>query len=310
MKISYIKFEFALRVLLTIFLIGLIVFFIARLSFLFVYGSYSDLKDDLEEVVYAFALGVRFDLCILAIGLSPLAIITLVQLFEFKVNLTQRVYLKIALYYSTLILLLYALVTIADFYFYQFFNSHLSVLSFGLFDDDTSAVLKSIWTDYPIVTIVIAYSVFCVVLFMLLRRIILKESSTVYLKSNLAKSLLVFLFVFLYVLTYRGGVFRPLNLRESSISQNSFVNTLTLNGCFSLKIANDYRRRYKLDTDIPKMLRQNGFESPHEAIESYLGRNNLDTINLTKNLISTTPKDTFLEKKSSKCCFYSNGEHE
>ncbi len=303
LKVNYIKFELALRILLAIFLIGLVVFFIARLSFLFVYGSYSDLKDDLIDVVYAFAFGFRFDSCILAIGLVPLAIITIIQLFDFKYNLSQRLFLRIALYYSTFILLLYALITIADFYFYQFFNSHLSVLSFGLFDDDTNAVLKSIWTDYPIVKITMGYAIFCVLLFMLLRWMILRESNTIYLKSKLAKVLLVFLFIFLYVLTYRGGVFRPLNLRESSISKNSFVNNLTLNGCFSLKIANDYRRRYNLDTDIPKMLRQNGFNTPKEAIESYLFRVNLDTINLNNNLIATTTKDEFLEKNPPNVVF-------
>src|SRR3990167_1750882 len=75
----------------------------------------------------------------------------------------------------------------------------------------------------------------------------------------------------IYILAMRGsiGVF-PIQLDDTTISANNFVNNLTTNGVFSFKVALQEKSMQKIDTDIPKMLRHYGFKAPEEAISQYL----------------------------------------
>jgi hypothetical protein len=61
--------------------------------------------------------------------------------------------------------LLSALVLLAgcEHYYYAFYKTRFDPIVFGLFEDDTAAVLKTVWHDYPLVRGALAWAV-CVVL--------------------------------------------------------------------------------------------------------------------------------------------------
>jgi len=94
----------------------------------------------------------------------------------------------------------------------------------------------------------------------------------------------------------------PLGAHNSTISGNTFVNTLTQNGITSLQTAYS-DRKVSISTDIDQMLIEYDFDKPEEAVREYLGKTDIDTINITGNLLSTTPENTFLENNPPNVVF-------
>lgn len=291
----YRNFLSSLRYLIWLFLIGITLFFISRLVFLFVYGDLNALISTWTEVIRAFAVGLKFDFKVLTFALLPLALLCLLQLLNTSSKIIYGFYYRISLYYGSFVLLIFSLISVIDFNFYKFFNTRISVLFFGIVEDDTKAVLKSVWTDYPVVWILLSLIVLAILLFLLIKWLFRREIKWVYVQSSWLKTFSVFLFLGVYFLGLRGSVgMKPLDVRHSTISKNTFINMLTLNGVFSLKNAYSDRKDSKINTDIPEMLSNYGFKTPQEAIEQYLGRNIVDSIGLANNLLITTPQDSFL----------------
>ncbi|MGB0883023.1 MAG: LTA synthase family protein, partial [Vicingaceae bacterium] len=54
--------------------------------------------------------------------------------------------------YSVIMLSLLVLILFIDQQFYTYFQTHLNILVYGFMEDDTSAVLASMWSDHPIIT--------------------------------------------------------------------------------------------------------------------------------------------------------------
>src|SRR5471030_3239728 len=44
------------------------------------------------------------------------------------------------------------MVSIVNYYYYQTYHDFIDIFAFGLMDDESSAVMKSIWQDYPILS--------------------------------------------------------------------------------------------------------------------------------------------------------------
>jgi len=294
----------SIRILLRLFVLGFLIFLISRLIFLAVYGSFSSMEGCWLDLIYAFVMGFRFDAKVLTIALLPLFILSALQLFNRRKSIIDGLYYKVSLMYGLFILLLYTFVAIIDFNFFKFFNTRISVLFFGIVEDDTRAVLKSVWTDYPVVLISLAFIAYAVLLFLLLKRFFRTEVKWVYLRSVGLKVVFV-VFVFgIYFLGLWGSVsMAPLDVRSSTISNNSFINTLTMNGVIALRTAYSDKKESEISTDIPKMLKRYGFNSPEEAIACYLGTASIDSTNLAKNLLSTTPQDSMLDSNPPNVVF-------
>lgn len=295
MNNGFKNFLSSVKFLIRLFLIGILIFFVSRIVFLLVYGDLNQLSNSISDTLFAFVNGLRYDLKVLAFGFFPLALLSLLQLINNRKSLAYGFYYKTSLYYGLLVLSVYTLIAVIDFNFYKFFNTRISVLFFGIVEDDTAAVFKSIWTDYPVVLIFISLFVWVVLLFILIKWLFKREVKWVYIQSPILKTLCVILFLGIYFLGLRGSIgMVPLDIRHSTISKNTFINTLTLNGVFALKNAYTDKKNSRIDTDIPKMLKTYHFKSPEEAISTYLGKSTVDSISLSENLLSTTPKDSFL----------------
>ncbi len=292
----YRNFLSSLKYLILLVFIGVTLLFVSRVVFLFAFGNLSDLSSSLSDVSRAFLVGFKFDFKVVLILLLPVAFLCLLQLFNNGVRLVYGFYYRFALLYGIFALIFLTLISIIDFYFYKFFNTRISVLFFGVIEDDTKAVLKSVWTDYPVVLIVLSLIVLSILVYLLLRFLFKREIKWVYIQSSLLRAFVVFIFLGVYFLGLRGSTgMKPLGVRHATISKNTFINTLTLNGLFSLSNAYSDKKESRINTDIPAMLKKYGFSTPDEAIKQYLGREVVDSIGLTNNLFETTPLDTFLE---------------
>ncbi len=291
----YKNFLSSMRYLIWIFLIGISIFFLSRLTFLFVYGNLTDLSNNWSDLLYAFVVGFKFDFKVLTFAFLPLALLCILQVLNNNHKIIYGFYYRMSLFYGLLVLIVFTLISVIDFYFYKFFNTRISVLFFGIIEDDTKAVLKSVWTDYPVIPILFSLLILVVLLFFLLKWLFKKEVKWVFILSPWLKTFSVFLFLGIYFLGLRGSIgMKPLDVRHSTISKNTFINTLTLNGVFSLKNAYSDKKESSISTDIQSMLDDSGFKTPQEAVEQYLGKKIVDSISLADNLLITTPQDTFL----------------
>lgn len=104
-----------------------------------------DIADDIRR---AFWVGMRFDAKVTAIAYSPLL---LVGLFCAPFAKAYPRWCGVSVYYHTLVAFLYVIGGIGNYYYYLTYGSHVDLFIFGLVDDDSIAVLKNLWSDYPII---------------------------------------------------------------------------------------------------------------------------------------------------------------
>lgn len=244
----------------------LLVSFLSRLIFLFSYANFSELRPFIGDTFYAFMQGARFDLLLACYFLVP-NIVFAILAAAFKSVLVE----KIAKVWSCIALILYSALLIADFYYYSFFGTHFNVLAFGIIDDDTGAVIKSMWTDFPTIRILLFFILLSVFECYVINRIYRSQYIIRISKKAVAKLLLI-AFIPLYILAMRGSIYEsPLRQPDAYFSKSPFVNTLTINGIFSLKTAYSDYKHNKFDTNIDGMLAQAGFASDKELVSVYRG---------------------------------------
>jgi phosphoglycerol transferase MdoB-like AlkP superfamily enzyme len=289
------NFLYSVKIVVQIFITGLIILMASRLILLFAFGDFNDLNNYRLDVLKAFLMGLRFDVKVMTFGLLPLALLSIGQLFNSSKLTKNSIYFRISLNYGYILILFITLVSIIDFYFFRFFKSRISILFFGILDDDTGSVLKSLWTDLPVITVALGFITYSILIYFLLRKVLNIEWKIINIPNFWLSIGFVVLFVALYFLGLRGTLrMVPLDMRYSTISNNSFINALTPNGVFSLKTAFTEKLDSKINTNIPEMLDRFGFKEPEEAITNYLGRNDIDSVKLSRNLLSTTPTNSFL----------------
>lgn len=304
MNYRYLNFLTSLKVFLRIFLVGIIILLVSRIQFLVSFGDFNDLSGYIPDLLYAFVMGLRFDIKVLAFGLLPMAFLSLAQFLNYRKPNKYSFFNRFSLIYSLILFSLIIIISVIDFYFFKFFHTRISVLFFGIIEDDTIAVLKSVWSDYPVVLILFSFLVLLVIMIFILSKLTRSTVKYYYLESLWLRFLLVMIFLGTYFLGLRGSVgMVPLDVRYSTISSNTFVNTLTLNGVFSLKTAFKDRKLAVISTDIPAMLANYDFQKPEDAISAYLGKNINDSISLMQNLLITTPKDSLLENRPPNVVF-------
>ncbi len=96
-----------------------------------------------------FALGHRFDMKVLSMVVGiPMIIGTVVLYF------TSHIALGLAIVMFVLCLVLNGII-VGNFYYFKTYNNYYDIFMFGLVEDDTQAVLKNIYEDYPIIRLVL-----------------------------------------------------------------------------------------------------------------------------------------------------------
>jgi phosphoglycerol transferase MdoB-like AlkP superfamily enzyme len=243
----------------------LILTFLYRLIFLFYHGSNTGWTEYLSDLPYGFFQGMRVDAQTSLYCLLPLLIFAVLSgIFG------RRIFSILGQIWSSTALILYSALLTVDFFYYQFFGSHFSISAFGIIDDDTQAVLQSIWEDYPAVRIILFFLIMSVALVFVTRwiyRLKIFEN----LSAKRFVPYLPFIIFPAIVLLMRGsiGVF-PLRNYDAFVSKNNFINTVCVNPVLSLKDAyTSYKSSNHLwDTD--KMLHNAGYTSAAHAVAEYL----------------------------------------
>jgi phosphoglycerol transferase MdoB-like AlkP superfamily enzyme len=297
---SFKVFQQSVFRLLMLYLIVLIVFFVSRLSILFVFGDPSDLQDYHADVVRAFITGARYDTTVFTYFFLPVFLVVLLPLKFSWYSVFSRMFLT---GYASFALFVILLLQIGDFYFFKFFQSHFNLLVFGIIYDDTKAVLESVWTDYPVIRILIFFMLLFGLLMWVVRKIGKSCIPRDFAPALWIRILLVLLFIVSYGLGMRGSLGSyPIEKDDATISPNSFVNNLIMNGVFALKDAYADNKRNTITTDSLVILEKFMYPTRLAAL-SDLGLEGRQVKTISDALLDTTGKNEFLEKNPPNVVF-------
>ena len=288
-----------LRVMLAIFF-GLALFFLSRVAMLVHFGDLDEIYNNFGfDVLEAFWVGLKFDAKTLASLMVPLYFAFLVFALIPGRKFYRGVLLRLTPLYGFLVVAFCLWLMVINHFYYATFQSSIDVRVFGLIEDDTRAVMISVWKDYPVVT---GFVIFLGICFLLAR--VLFRKSTESLGSNLGLIRQPIWFKIVYILglavalgiVVRGslGGF-PLGTRDRDISNSAFVNELVLNGPYALFEALDKRKHNPLSADFGAILKNNGFSSVEEAYQAYFGVAK-DRVTLG-DLFAQTPENDILKEK-------------
>lgn len=259
-----------------------------RFITLFLFAETTIIHNNIHVLGDLFWVGLRFDLRIIGIALLLLVYLPYLLLFWIKKRTLLQVWVKLSLSFLLAVIILLAFVDIG---YFLFFGTPIDILIFGLFEDDTGAVIKSALTNPYLVLIGILSPLsigFFVYLFLKLSKSWVNKGMARLIPKKAWFLLLLLPFL---LITARGsiGTF-PLSLKQSAISGNSFINSLTQNAVFHLNYAYANRKENNLNKSTSKILKETGVES-FQALSLKAG------FSKTNPLIKHTPGNIFLEKK-------------
>lgn len=280
-----------------------LLFLVNRFLFLGVYANWTELRGFGAEIFQAFVVGARFDVSVICYAFLPIALFWLISLFVPKNKAAgfSGFYNAFSLVYLSIALLVYVSLLITDFFYFQFFQSHINILFFGIFNDDTQAVLHSVWKDYPIFKILLVYLTAFVGFWFVQRNV---RSTNRHIEATTKSKVfgLVLLLVFpLFFIGMRGslGVF-TLRREHTNVSSNVFANSLCYNAIYALKFANSELKANRIDPDIDATLRKAGLTSVAEAQELY----RKEVVNgFDSEFYSTTNSNDFLAQNPPNVVF-------
>lgn len=216
-------------------------------------------------------LGARFDCKALAIMFSPFLLIGLICSF-FEPHFYQ-ILLPI---YTFVITFLSLGLLIGNYFYYKTYNNYYDIFVFGLKEDDTTAVLKNIYDDYPVIKILIGLLFFS----FLFSGINIFLFSLFHFYSSLVVSVIsVFIAVLLLFLLARGTIHStPLGKNHAQVSTKNIINKFVPNGIIAMIWAFSDKKR------------QIQFKPVSEAE----GESLMQSLFNTKTLLAKTENNAFL----------------
>ena len=210
------------------------------------------------ELPVALLMGFRFDL-----KMGAIATLLLFPLLGWRWRLSAMV---IKVWVS-----LFALLAVINFYYYGFYKLPIDSVIFGLADDDTVAVLHTIWQDFPMLQItgVLALAVWSAnVASLRVGQVVLR-----WLQQHWTRAwhLLLIPVLLVLVLMVGKGTLKGMALQLDNITATSkpFLNNVIPNGVTALYNAWD---AYRTSTDIGEEdtgLKAYGFQNYQEAARAY-----------------------------------------
>ena len=147
-------------------LLSLVTLSLFRLFYAFKIVDAADFSNAKFDILKALAVGVRFDLMVTCY----LMILPLLLLLSAAIT-TKIIFEQAARVLVLILLLLTVFLAVIDYFYFNYFQSHINALAFGLMDDDTQLVLLSVYHDYPVFRVL----VFLLLSFFVLRALLKKN---------------------------------------------------------------------------------------------------------------------------------------
>lgn len=260
----FLNFQRSFLILLAPWLVSVLAQGAGRGYLLYAYAppnAYTALPQDISRTL---GIGLLFDIKVSAIAFSVLLLIAL--LLPARPTWQGR-WLRSLPYVGATMAMLFAASTVISVCYFATFSRSIDIFVFGLMDDDTHAILLTLWHGYPVLRALALLAAVLGITFWLARR----WGASV-LRARLAQrpllpsALRLLLIIGVTVLACRGslGTF-PLNKDDTSISSLRLLNDIAPNGISAFFWALDDRGNDKRFTPVSD---QDGAE----LYQRFLGR--------------------------------------
>ena len=198
----------------------------------------------MQDIWIMHEMGSRLDFRIICMGMAALLLlIYAVQIVSFinikrsKHNTTKGggIGHTLIISYIALISFLVCFSAIGNFYYYKTYHTKIDVFIFGLKDDDTLAVLKIMWQDYPVILILLICVLYSFVCVKLSKKLINLTIPILRIRTLILLHIFTLLVV---ILGIRGSVGTfPLSEDAIRTTQNQSLNHLIINPILALHYA-------------------------------------------------------------------------
>ena len=216
-------------------------------------AGYSAPLSDLLAVAFQ---GFRFDLKVSAIaGFVLLLVLPWVS---------QPAYKRIA----AVLACVFVLLSIINLHYFGFYKTPIDSLVFGLMEDDTAAVLKTIWHDFPVIGSLFLIAVLSWGALHVHQRVELRAQPASALRSRSPWLRALVIFVAFWALVFAGkGTLREMALQRQhlTVTTSQFLNDMVPNGVIAMKYAWDSRGQSQNLQDPLVGLKAMGFDSARAA---------------------------------------------
>jgi phosphoglycerol transferase MdoB-like AlkP superfamily enzyme len=294
---KYQHFNFLTNLLYSILKLSLVILGLMTLSRLYLFLNYGGTSAySFFELLDAFWLGARLDASMLAY-LNALGIVLIFIIWLLRLRFIQKYLYTFFRFYFVVLLTLLAFLTFTDLTYFSFFGEHSTLMIFGVFDDDTEALVRTAFDSYNIPVVALSGVVFFTLLYFIIFKII-KTTQKFELRLNWFKQLGLFLLIIILVgLTGRGsvGIF-PLAYSISDVSQDPLVNKLPQTPSFA--ILDSYTQYARSKSGNYDLIKKSGYKNQMpKAFEVFKQTKNIDRENLLNNLVQKTSKNEQLKGK-------------
>lgn len=273
-----------------IYIIFLILMSLSRVLFFYYYSPIENIDTYFYDLINAFLLGFRIDLTVIGY-IQVLPTLFLILLYYLKKEKLLTFFVKFLKVYLFICFFVVLILLGADFGFYSYFKDHINILFFGLFDDDTYALMVTFWQNYNVVLILLTFLILLVGLYKSISLLLNKDDNNIKSFFGLKISFLIFIIIFvLNFLAVRGtlGMY-PLGKMIPNISEHEFINKIPQNGFRSFTSAYGIRKKFlKREYDL---IKETGYKNNIEkAFEDFKGTESIDRKNLLNNITYKTQK--------------------
>ncbi|GAK82879.1 phosphoglycerol transferase [Vibrio ponticus] len=186
-------------------------------------------------------IGFRFDMRVATIAFAPFFLLGLILSGTRQFKFLERC-IPI---YSGVVYFLAAAASIGNYYYYKTYSNHFDIFMFGLIEDDTSAVLTTMWQDYPIVTSTLAAIATMLITTKLVVLAWKKINSLSWPQRSRSITAISILFtIAIYFIFARGsiGTF-PLKQYHANVSSYEVLNKVTPNALLALDWARSSHKK-------------------------------------------------------------------
>ncbi len=227
---------------------------LGQLAYFWPHG-YHAAASDIASVVFQ---GFRFDLKVSAI----VGFLLLLVLPWVSGQVNRRI--------AAVVAFVYVMLALVNLHYFGFYKTPIDSLVFGLVEDDTAAVLETIWRDFPVVWTLLLAAVLTVASVWLHQRLVRHLKPDTVLQSRPVALKLVVVVVVFFALVFAGkGTLRQMALQRQhlTVTTSQFLNDMVPNGVIALKYAWDSRGQSQNLQNPLSGLKAMGFDSPLAAAE-------------------------------------------
>ncbi|MDR0806333.1 MAG: sulfatase-like hydrolase/transferase [Enterobacteriaceae bacterium] len=232
----FFRFRQAFLALLFPWLLAVITQTAGRIYLLWAYSTPEALNGFETDILRMFRVGTLFDIRIASFLFVPCLLIAgIFAISKSGFQIWRRLFPYLAALLSTIV----TMFTVGNIFYYATYGRAIDIFVFGLFEDDTVAVLTTMWQDYPVIRGIVALMLFALVVFGLYCRWQRYLSAKPERKINIPVSTvatLVILAVCFAGLRGSIGTF-PLRQSDGQVSEVKMLNMFTPNGLMALNWA-------------------------------------------------------------------------